>query len=301
MVYDCIIAGAGPAGLSAAIYACRFGHSVCIIEPLAPGGQLMYIDRIENYPASPSVSGFALADALQQQAEGFGAKIVYDEVTGINKAEGIFSVTCSSGSYQAKTVIIATGATHRKLGIMGEDRFEGRGVSYCATCDGPFYRGKDVIVVGGGDTALTEALYLSGLCKTVKLIHRRDTFRAQELLVKRVNEAENISLVMNHTLTSVNGDDKVTSVTLDDGSEVSCDGLFIFAGILPSSQPFADSLKTDAQGFIITDERLETSVKGIYAAGDVRTTPFRQVVTAASDGALAAFSVHEYISEVNNH
>ena len=296
-MYDLIIAGAGPAGLSAAIYACRFGHSVLIIEPLAPGGQLMYIDRIENYPASAPVSGFALADALQQQAEGFGAEIMYDEVTSIVKKGNVFTVTCTSASYEAGSVIISTGAKHRKLGIPGEDRFEGKGVSYCATCDGPFYRGKDVLVVGGGDTALTEALYLSGLCSSVTVIHRRDAFRAQDLLVRKVKDTRNIRLLMNHTLSSVNGDGKVSSVTLDDGTEVPCDGVFIFAGILPSSDAFKSIVKTDPSGFIISDDRLETSVKGLFAAGDVRTTLFRQVITAAADGALAAHSVHEYLSE----
>ncbi|MGN0906017.1 MAG: thioredoxin-disulfide reductase [Bullifex sp.] len=298
-MYDCIIAGAGPAGLSAAIYACRFGHSVLIIEPLAPGGQLMYIDRIENYPASAPVSGFSLADSLQKQAEGFGAEIVYDEVTSVAKTGNVFTVTCSAASFEARSVIICTGAHHRKLGIPGEDRFEGKGVSYCATCDGPFYRGKDVLVVGGGDTALTEALYLSGLCSSVTLIHRRGEFRAQDLLVRKVKETPNIRILMNQTLSSVNGDTKISSVTLEDGSSVTCDGVFIFAGIIPSSEAFRSTVNTDPSGFIITNERLETSVKGIFAAGDVRTTLFRQVITAASDGALAAHSAHEYLSENN--
>ncbi len=294
---DCIIAGAGPAGLSAAVYACRFGHSVKIVEPLAPGGQLMYIDKIENYPASGPVSGFTLADAMQSQAEGFGAEIIYDEVTAVKQEDGLFTVTCSGSELQAKSVIIATGARHRKLGIPGEDRFEGRGVSYCATCDGPFYRGKHVVVVGGGDTALTEALYLSRICLDVTLIHRRDTFRAQDFLVREVKKRENIHLLMNRQVKEVIGEEKVSSVTLDDDSRITTDGIFIFAGITPNSSPFSGLVETDAQGFIVTDTKLRTSVKGIFAAGDVRTTPFRQVITAAADGALAAQSQDEFLSD----
>ena len=194
-------------------------------------------------------------------------------------------------------MIIATGARHRKLGIPGEDRFEGRGVSYCATCDGPFYRGKHVVVVGGGDTALTEALYLSRICLDVTLIHRRDTFRAQDFLVREVGRRENIHLLMNRQVKEVNGDEKVSSVTLDDGSRITTDGVFIFAGITPNSSPFSGLVETDAQGFIVTDTKLRTSVKGIFAAGDVRTTPFRQVITAAADGALAAQSQDEFLSD----
>ena len=294
---DVIIIGAGAAGLTAATYSLRYGLDTLVIESMAPGGQLMYIDKIENYPSLSPTSGFALADMLQKQAESFGAEIIYDLVTSIEKEEDHFSVLCSSKSYKAKAVIIATGATHKKLSVEGEDKYEGHGVSYCATCDGPFFKGKDVCVVGGGDSALTEALYLSKIANSVKLIHRRDTFRAQEILVNRVKEDKNISLLLNRNIKKIVGaDGKVNSVILDDDSTIQTDGIFIFAGIKANSEPFKALLECDEQGFIITDDKLNTSIKGIFAAGDVRNTYLRQVVTATSDGALASFMAEKYIS-----
>lgn len=292
---DVIIIGAGAAGLSAAIYCSRYGLDTLVLESMAPGGQLMYIDKIENYPSVSPISGFTLADNLQKQAESFGSEIVYDNITSIKKSEYFIAIG-ENNSYQAKAIIIATGATHKKLGVVGEDKFEGRGVSYCATCDGPFYKGKDVVVIGGGDTALTEALYLSKITNSVTLIHRRNQFRAQEILVNRVKETKNIKLLLEKNVISINGSNKVSSVTLDDNSVVETDGVFIFTGIEAASSPFKDLIKTDKSGFIITDELLKTSEDGIFAAGDVRTTPFRQVVTAASDGALAAHMAEKYIS-----
>ena len=293
---DVIIIGAGAAGLTAATYSLRYGLDTLVIESMAPGGQLMYIDKIENYPSLSPTSGFALADMLQRQAESFGAEIIYDLVTSIVKENSYFTVVCNQSTYQAKTVIIATGATHKKLSIEGEDKYEGHGVSYCATCDGPFYKGKDVCVVGGGDSALTEALYLAKIAKSVQLIHRRDTFRAQEILVERVKNSD-IKLHLKKNVTKILGSDgKVSSIILDDGIEIKTDAVFIFAGIKANSEPFKALLKTDDQGFIVTDDKLNTSVEGIFAAGDVRTTPLRQVVTATSDGALASYMAEKYIS-----
>ena len=293
---DVIIIGAGAAGLTAATYSLRYGLNTLVIESMAPGGQLMYIDKIENYPSLSPTSGFALADMLQRQAESFGAEIIYDLVTSIVKENSYFTVVCNQSTYQAKTVIIATGATHKKLSIEGEDKYEGHGVSYCATCDGPFYKGKDVCVVGGGDSALTEALYLAKIAKSVQLIHRRDTFRAQEILVERVKNSD-IKLYLKKNVTKILGSDgKVSSIILDDEIEIKTDAVFIFAGIKANSEPFKALLKTDDQGFIGTDDKLKTSVDGIFAAGDVRTTPLRQVVTATSDGALASYMAEKYIS-----
>lgn len=293
---DVIIIGAGAAGLTAATYSLRYGLDTLVIESMAPGGQLMYIDNIENYPSLLPLSGFTLADMLQKQAESFGAEIAYDLVTSINKESEFFTVNCINSVYQTKSIIIATGATHKKLAIEGEDIFEGHGVSYCATCDGPFFKGKDVCVVGGGDSALTEALYLTKIAKSVTLIHRRESFRAQEILVNRVKDSS-IKLQLKKNVTKIEGlDGKVSSITLDDGTKIKTDGLFIFAGIKANSDPFKSIVKVDEQGFIITDEKLCTSAEGVFAAGDVRNTPLRQVVTATSDGALAAYMAEKYIS-----
>ena len=293
---DVIIIGAGAAGLTAATYSLRYGLNTLVIESMAPGGQLMYIDKIENYPSLSPTSGVALADMLQRQAANVGAENIYDLVTSIVKENSYFTVVCNQSTYQAKTVIITTGATHKKLSIEGEDKYEGHGVSYCATCDGPFYKGKDVCVVGGGDSALTEALYLAKIAKSVQLIHRRDTFRAQEILVERLKNSD-IKLYLKKNVTKILGSDgKVSSIILDDEIEIKTDAVFIFAGIKANSEPFKALLKTDDQGFIVTDDKLNTSVEGIFAAGDVRTTPLRQVVTATSDGALASYMAEKYIS-----
>lgn len=291
--YDIIIFGAGPAGLTAASYATRAGYKTLVLESMAPGGQLMFIDKIENYPGFSSITGFELAEKFEEGARSFGAEIEYEEVKTIKKVENTFIV---NDRYQAKALIVATGAHHRELGAIGEEKFQGKGVSYCATCDGPFFKGKKVAVVGGGDTALSEALYLSKLCSEVVLIHRRNEFRGQKVLQDRVKGAKNITLLLSHEVKEIKGDTKVSSVVLEDGEEVKLDGVFIFTGILPNSSPFAHLLELDKQGFIKTDEKMRTSMPGIFASGDVRTTSFRQVSTAVGDGAVAAHSADEYIS-----
>lgn len=287
--------GAGPAGLTAASYATRAGYKTLVLESMAPGGQLMFIDKIENYPGFESITGFELAEKFENQARSFGSEIEYSEVKSIEKVDKAFVI---NGEYEAKAVIIATGAHHRELGVSGEKQYQGKGVSYCATCDGPFFRGKKVAVVGGGDTALSEALYLSKLCSEVLLIHRRNEFRGQKVLQDRVKNTPNISLLLSHQVKEIKGDSKVSSIILEDGEEVKLDGVFIFTGILPNSAPFASLVELDGQGFIKTDEKMETSTLGIFAAGDVRTTSFRQVSTAVGDGAIAAHSADEYISNL---
>ncbi len=297
--YDIVVIGAGPAGLSAASYAARAGYKTIALDAMAPGGQLMFIAEIENYPGVEKLSGMALAEELEKQAVSFGAEIGYSEVLSIEKSGKGFKLNTADGDIEAKAVILAMGAKHRRLEVPGEADYEGRGVSYCATCDGPFFKDKKVMVVGGGDTALTDALYLSKIVKEVVLVHRRDEFRAQKVLQDRVRAAENITLALKHTVKSINGDgSKVISVTLDDDSQINCDGIFIFTGIIPTSSLVKDIAEVDDKGFIITGSRMETSVPGLFAVGDVRNTPFRQVVTATGDGAIAAHAADEYISDL---
>ena len=297
---DILVVGCGPAGLSAAQYGARAGYSVTATDALAPGGQLLYIDEIENYPGQERTSGYALAESLERQAVSFGVGIEFAEVTSIEKKDGIFIAHTSSGDMTSKAVIYAAGARHRELGCEGEKEYQGKGVSYCATCDGPFFRGRDVVVVGGGDTALTDALYLSKICRSVTIVHRRMEFRGQKVLQDRVRAKENIRLELGKNVQSVNGDGKaVTSVTLTDGTVVEASAMFVFVGIIPNTEILGDLVEME-KGFIRADERMRTSLPGFFAAGDVRTTPFRQVVTAAGDGAIAAHSADEYIQDLEN-
>lgn len=295
--YDVIVVGAGPAGMSAAGYAARAGYDVLLLDAAAPGGQLMFIDQIENYPGSESISGFALAEKMESQATSFGVEIEYGEVTSLRKSDDGFTVSTSDGDVRARAVILAMGARHRHLDVPGEDEYSGRGVSYCATCDGPFFKGRRVVVVGGGDTALTDAVYLSRLCSSVKLVHRRNEFRAQKAIQDKMKACANIQTVTPHTIKEILGDgEKVTGVVLDDGSTIETDGIFIFTGIVPNSQIVKGLVELDDAGFVMTDAMMRTSLEGMYAVGDLRTTPFRQVVTAAGDGAVAAHMADEYLS-----
>ena len=295
--YDVIVVGAGPAGMSAAGYAARAGYDVLLLDAAAPGGQLMFIDQIENYPGFESISGFALAEKMESQASAFGVEIEYGEVTSLRKSDDGFTVSTSDGDVRARAVILAMGARHRHLDVPGEEEYSGRGVSYCATCDGPFFKGRRVVVVGGGDTALTDAVYLSRLCSSVKLVHRRNGFRAQKAIQDKMKACANIQTVTPHTIKEILGDgEKVTGVVLDDGSTIETDGIFIFTGIVPNSQIVKGLVELDDAGFVMTDAMMRTSLEGMYAVGDLRTTPFRQVVTAAGDGAVAAHMADEYLS-----
>ena len=295
--YDVIVIGAGPAGMSAAGYAARAGHDVLLLDAAAPGGQLMFIDQIENYPGFESISGFALAEKMESQAASFGVEVEYGEVTSVKQSDGGFIVSTGDGDVLARAVILAMGARHRHLDVPGEEEYSGRGVSYCATCDGPFFKGRRVVVVGGGDTALTDAVYLSRLCSSVKVVHRRNEFRAQKAIQDKMRACANIQTVTPHTVKEILGDgEKVTGVVLDDGSLIETDGIFIFTGILPNSQIVKDLVELDEAGFVRTDSMMRTSLEGVYAVGDLRTTPFRQVVTAAGDGAVAAHMADEYLN-----
>ena len=295
---DVLIVGGGPAGLAAGQYASRAGYDALIIDPMGPGGQLMFIDELENYPSVPSISGYALAERLEKQAADFGVRIEYSEAQSIEKTGNTFITKTSDGDIESKAIIIATGARHRHLEVPGEEEYQGRGVSYCATCDGPFFKGKRIVVVGGGDTALTDALYLSKLAESVQVVHRREEFRAQKVLQDRIALKSNITTVLGKNIATIDGDgSKVCGVTLTDGTKLECDAVFIFVGTVPNSELVKDLVELD-KGFIITDGAMRTSLEGVFAAGDVRTTAFRQVVTACSDGAIASHSADDYISRL---
>ncbi len=297
---DVIIIGAGTAGITAAIYVRRAGKSVSVFEALSYGGQIINTPDIENYPAAFHISGFDYATKLYEQAKSLGAEFVFSKVTGIIDKEDHKEVVTSKGVFSARALIIASGSRNRKLGVAEEDRFVGRGVSYCATCDGAFYKGKTVAVVGGGNTAVEDALYLSDLAQKVYLIHRRDQFRADEASVSLLRTKENVEFVLDSIVSGLTGDKRLEGVTAvrKDGTvrELSVDGLFVAVGRVPESGLVSEIVKLDESGYISAGEDCATSVRGIFAAGDVRTKTVRQLVTAASDGAVAATGALKYIS-----
>lgn len=303
---DIIIIGGGVAGMSAAGYAARAGRSALVMESFAPGGQCMYIADVENYPGlTESISGYEFGERFENQTKRFGAEFLSAEVTSVRKEGNRFLLKTNEGEWEAKAVIIATGAKHRQLDVPGEEQYQGKGVSYCGTCDGPLFRGKRILVVGGGDTALTDALYLSQLTKNLTICHRKDRFRAQENLIDQVN-CKKIPTMMETTVSQILGDGKhVTAVELTstkDGSkrQMEADGVFIFVGMFPQTG-FLEKSILDRGGYVVTDRNMQTSIPGLFAAGDVRDTPFRQLVTAASDGAIAAHTASEYIDYIDGH
>lgn len=300
---DLAIVGAGPAGMTAALYGSRAGLSVLMFERIMPGGQLAQTEHLENYPGyAQSTSGFELAMAMHAQAETFGAKLVSEEVLGVDLSGEIKIVTTSSGSYQARSLIIATGARPRHLGLPGEDELQGRGLSYCATCDGNFFRGVDVAVVGGGNTAAADALYLSRICNKVYLIHRRDKLRATAIYHQRLHGIDNIEFIWDsevQDLLSENGMLVGLRVfnKLDGSSRVlDVEALFVAVGTTPNTEFLNGALELDAQGYIVADESGKTATAGVFAAGDVRSKSLRQVVTAVSDGAVCAEEAAAYLS-----
>ena len=279
--YDVIIIGGGPAGCTAGIYACRGGLKTLIIEKKFCGGQTVLTDTIENYPGLDGISGFEFAQKLKAHALKYGAEIVSENVEEIDLEREVKRVN----NYEADAVIIATGAVPKKLGIDREEELTGKGVSYCATCDGMFFKGKDVAVVGGGNTALEDAEYLSRICNKVYLIHRRDKFRGDMHLVKRVEALENVELCMENQVSELVGT-PLSSVVLKDGRELSVNGIFIAVGNNPESELFGVCEKEN--GYILTDEFMRTNIPGVYAVGDVRKKFLRQIITACSDGAVAS-------------
>lgn len=302
MIYDTVIIGGGTAGLTAAVYLKRANKSVIILEKDSFGGQILFTPKIENYPALPMVSGAEYCDALFSQAESLGAEYSLEDVQSITKTDSGFKVVTDDGEYLSKTVILATGVRHRHLGLDREDDFAGEGVSYCATCDGSFFKDKIVAVNGGGSTALTDALYLSGICKTVYLIHRRECFRAEQHLVDRVNNTTNIKLLLNKTVTKLDGDDSLKSIGVTDKNtclteSLDVDGLFVAIGMDAANDVFKNLVNLDDCGFIIAGEDTLTSTEGVFAAGDCRTKKVRQLTTAAADGSSAAVAAAEYLSK----
>ena len=303
-MYDIIIIGAGPAGLTAAIYARRAAKTVLVLEASAYGGQIINTPDIENYPAEAHISGFDFAEKIYDQAKSLGAEIVFEKAVEIKDCGNTKTAVTPKGSYDAKAVIIAAGSENRKLGIEGEDALVGKGISYCATCDGAFYRNKKAAVVGGGNTALEDALYLSDIAETVYLIHRRDGFRGEEATLNALKAKENVKFILNSTVTKLNAEKRLKSieVTNKNGevSTVEVNGLFVAVGRIPETQNFAALVKTDEAGYIEAGENCRTNVPGIFAAGDNRTKEIRQLVTAAADGAVAASEAIKYISSIKN-
>ena len=298
---DLIIIGAGPAGLTAAQYGARANLRTLLIEEASVGGQSLNITDLENYPGfQEPISGAELCSRMKIQADKFVAVFLSASVQSISKQNDIFTITTDSGVFTTYTVILATGAKHRKLGAKGEDDFIGRGVSYCAACDGAFFKGKKIIVVGGGDTACSEALFLANLSDKVIMIHRKERFRAQKALADRVLNNKNIEVRFNTTCTEIKGDTKVESAILMENGiqyEQDTDAVFIFTGILPQNR-LAEGVTMDEAGYIVTDSHMMTSLRGLFAVGDVRTSPFRQVVTACSDGAVAAHYAGILVDEI---
>jgi thioredoxin reductase (NADPH) len=314
---DLIIIGAGPAGLTAAQYGARANLRTFVFEQLAPGGQALTIDTLENYPGNvgtrnaegriltPPKSGFDFSQDLHRQAEEFGACFITARINALEKTEGLFTVTTENGeTKRAAALILATGASRRTLGIPGEAEFTGRGVSYCATCDGPFFRNKKIVVAGGGDAACDEAEYLSRLSSRVVLVHRRDRFRAQDALAERVRTNPNIEVRLNTIIREITGEQRVSALILEDSDNTGrgtgrtyredADAVFVFVGTVPQTSLVPDLAK-DESGYVVTNQRMETSEPGLFAAGDVRSSPFRQVVVAAAEGAIAAHCAAEYI------
>lgn len=301
-IFDTVILGGGPAGYTAALYAARANFSVLLLEKLAPGGQMATTDVIDNYPGFPEgIHGFDLAVKMKESAERFGvqtklAKVVEAELTGEIK-----EIKTKKETFFARTVVLATGARPRELGLPGERELRGRGVSYCATCDGMFYRGKIAAVVGGGNTAAADALYLSRICEKVYLIHRRDTLRAQKAYLAPLEQAENVELIWNSRVEALLYQDTLTGLRVKhtvsgEEQELLCDGLFVAVGYLPETGLFQDQLELSEAGYVKADETTRTSLPGVYAVGDLREKPLRQVITAAADGAVAVHFMEEYLN-----
>ncbi len=303
MCFDVIIIGAGPAGLSAAVYAARGGLKTAIFEKGLVGGQINVTNDVENYPGfEESISGFELTDKMRKQAERFGTEFFDDEITAIGM-EGLCKIIeTQSGTHRAKSAIICTGAHPRLMNVPGEEAFTGRGVSYCATCDGALYRDKVVAVVGGGDSAVEEAQFLTRFAKKVYIIHRRDELRAQHIIQERAKKCKKVEFIWDTVIQEIRGEKFVKELELynrktHEVSTLAVDGVFIYVGILPNNTLFESRIDLDSGGFVLTDESMQTNIPGIFAAGDIRAKLLRQVVTATSDGAIAAWTAEKWIIE----
>jgi len=302
--YELVIIGGGPAGLTAGLYAARAGLNAVLIEKIVPGGQVIVTDWIENYPGFPEgLSGPDLVQKITEQVKRFDLNIESNEVVSVDLSEPSKKITLNDRTITTHTIIIATGAFPKKLGVPGEDTFYGKGISSCATCDGPFFKDRIVAAVGGGDTAVQESLFLTKFAKKVYLIHRRDRLRAAAILQKRALSNEKMEIIWDSVLTDISGLTNVENITVQNVKtggkiQLSVDGCFIWVGTIPNTKFLADSVKLDEYGFIVADLNMETSVPGVFAVGDVRNTPLRQIATAVGDGAIAAISAENYIENV---
>lgn len=303
-MYDVIVIGAGPAGMTAALYTSRAELSTLMIERGVPGGQMANTEEVENYPGYETVLGPELANKMFEHARKFGAEYAYGEITKVEDHGDYKTVVAGDKEYKTRAVIIATGAEYKKLGIPGEKELTGRGVSYCAVCDGAFFRDKEIVVIGGGDSAVEEAVYLTRFAKKVTIVHRRDQLRAQKILQQRAFANEKIDFIWKHVPKKiVEKDGKVGSIILahrETGEEMEykTDGVFVYIGMVPLSKPFEELGITNENGYIVTNEKMETKVPGIFAAGDVREKALRQIVTATGDGSIAAQSAQHYVEEL---
>ncbi len=302
-MHDVIIIGSGSAGYTAAIYACRAGRETLILAGSIPGGQLMITSDVENFPGFPEgVLGPELMEKLRRQAEKFGPEIIYDDVSFVEFSSRPFKVVAGGKSYEGKSVIIATGANAKWLGLPSETKFRGRGVSSCATCDGFFFKGKDVVTVGGGDTAMEEATFLANITNSVTVVHRRDALRASKIMQERATGNPKIHFVWDSTVKEITGDDKVTGVQLHNlksgkDSHVNAEGVFVAIGYEPNTGFLKGKVELDSQGYVVTRKDTETSIPGVFAAGDVRDHKYRQAVTAAADGCMAAIDADRFLAE----
>ncbi|WP_088012343.1 thioredoxin-disulfide reductase [Gottfriedia acidiceleris] len=303
-IYDVIIIGAGPAGMTAAVYTSRANLSTLMMERGIPGGQMANTEEIENYPGFDSILGPDLSNKMFDHAKKFGAEYAYGDIKEIIDGKEYKTIIAGKKEYKARAIIISTGAEYKKIGVPGEQELGGRGVSYCAVCDGAFFKDKELVVIGGGDSAVEEGVYLTRYASKVTIVHRRDQLRAQKILQDRAFANEKISFIWNSTIKEVNGTDgKVSSVTLVDTktgeeSDFKTDGVFIYIGMLPLTKPFLSLGITNENGYIETNDVMETKVPGVFAAGDVREKTLRQVVTATGDGSIAAQAVQHYIEEL---
>lgn len=303
-IYDVVIIGAGPAGMTAAVYASRANLSTLMIERGIPGGQMASTEAVENYPGFDMILGPELSTKMFEHAKKFGAEYAYGDVTEIIDGEQYKTIISGKKQYKTRTIIITTGAEYKKLGVPGETELGGRGVSYCAVCDGAFFKQKNLIVIGGGDSAVEEGIYLTRFADKVTIVHRRDQLRAQKIIQDRAFANEKVDFIWNSTVKEIHEVDgkvgKVTLVSTQDGTEsqVETDGVFVYVGMLPLTTPFAPLNILNEAGYIVTNEKMETAVPGIYAAGDVREKMLRQIVTATGDGSIAAQSAQHFIEEL---
>ena len=304
MDFDIMIIGGGPAGLTAAVYALRAGQKTAVVEGTGFGGQMMLAHEIENYPGFVKISGMELSDAMTEQARALGAQFVYQNVQSVTVQENGFTVHLDGDTFSCRSVIVATGTKRRELGVPGEKEFLGKGVSYCAVCDGRFFKGMDVAVVGGGNTAVGDALYLASFCKSVTLIHRRDSFRADKILLERLEKLSNVQLITNASVVSVEGSDRMETLQISCGNgetkAISSRAVFVAVGSTPETAFLRDlpELHLDSAGYIVTDENCRTNIEGLFAAGDIRSKQLRQISTAVADGAIAGTSASDYADTI---